>query len=672
MKRLLSVFLLLATLLSLFYFPVSALEEETGSAEETLPSSTTLVGTKHLPPICNQGEVGCCSSAAIAYMQFTNAVSHYIEANEPDKTFDPSSGEEKYLMSPKFTYFLSGSGTAYVYNILLENGCLTMDCSSFAYGKTNNYMVHNVRKPKLLVSEACSWSVQAGEMETAFEYRLKNYEQIWMNDVYKVDGKVQVTNTEIGKQLIEKIKRSLLDGNVVVTGGLSSVWTGYRTITKKGSIAKKGEQALAFSQGTPSGGHQVCIVGYDDDAECRVEGVTLKGAFLVANSWGTEWKNDGYVWLMYDALNEVSEYPELNFENRYFTMDQFCFVDWRTDIVSGKPDLYVEVTVTAEDRDTVYLETLRQDTVTSTVDKETYFMFRNQLHPTPQKDDHKHGTYLNFAGEADGEATEGVLAFSYNDLLTVEEGKQYSDYKFGFSLQARKGNYTVHSAVLKNAQGIVVAEMDLQDREITGTTEYFYFEQSVYKVTVPTVEGEGYRVEGFEGYYAKDSKVEVVVLPEEGYTLTNAAVKLSNGQTVQADKNGVCTITVTENLTVAMEVKAVNAAVKGYQAYVTAERVELYIQFAEEIVGKTVTISCGDQNNEVKVGSEAEAIIMSKEALEEKITVKSSEKVIAEYTLKDYLIAVVELDSVSTEEKAVANAFLIGGDYTQYLTDIKE
>lgn len=40
------------------------------------------------------------------------------------------------------------------------------------------------------------------------------------------------------------------------------------------------------------GGHAMCVVGYDDDK--------YGGAFLIMNSWGTRWGNQGMIWVKYD------------------------------------------------------------------------------------------------------------------------------------------------------------------------------------------------------------------------------------------------------------------------------------------------------------------------------------------------------------------------------------
>lgn len=45
------------------------------------------------------------------------------------------------------------------------------------------------------------------------------------------------------------------------------------------------------------GGHATCVIGYDDDI----------GAFLVRNSWGKEWGDNGYSWLSYEQYSKILE-----------------------------------------------------------------------------------------------------------------------------------------------------------------------------------------------------------------------------------------------------------------------------------------------------------------------------------------------------------------------------
>lgn len=568
MKKLICILLSALMILSVFSFSAVATEENKAENNETpapdlypeeddedLPSFFTLVGTPDLPPICNQGEIGCCASAAITYMQFTNAVSRYIREYEPEKTFEPATGELQYIMSPKWTYTLSGSGTAWVYDILKENGCLTMDKCMFEIRKTDGaFMFHNPKRPSQISTTAMSWQVQAGEMESAMGYRIKNYDQIWINNDYKVDGKVELTTTDAGQALLNRIKKAVTDGNVVVTGGFCYAWAYADSLTSAGNLASsKTEKAIVCSRGTNKAGHQVCIVGYDDDITCKYAGVTLKGAFLVANSWDTTWQNDGYCWMMYDALNERSEYEGLNFDDRILTMDQFCFIDWRTDIVNVMPDLYIEVEVTAKDRETVYIDGLRKDIKTGASNSYSYHMFTYSNHHP--KFNIESNQYINFDGVVDGEATRAVISLPYNDLLDIPEGKSISDYLYGISIKARKESFTLHSLKLKNAEGTVIASVEIEGEgtEISAASQKMFFEEPVYKVTLPDYATEAVKIAGTDAYYANGSDVPLSVTFSEGYNEGTMVLKTQDGTVLTKDENGNYLLKVTADTVLAVE-----------------------------------------------------------------------------------------------------------------------
>ena len=42
------------------------------------------------------------------------------------------------------------------------------------------------------------------------------------------------------------------------------------------------------------GGHAQCVVGYDDEK--------YGGAFLIMNSWGSQWGNNGFAWVNYKVF----------------------------------------------------------------------------------------------------------------------------------------------------------------------------------------------------------------------------------------------------------------------------------------------------------------------------------------------------------------------------------
>jgi C1A family cysteine protease len=55
------------------------------------------------------------------------------------------------------------------------------------------------------------------------------------------------------------------------------------------------------------GGHAMMTVGYDDNKIItnEVDGTQTRGAFLIRNSWGTQWGDNGYGWLPYEYVRIV-------------------------------------------------------------------------------------------------------------------------------------------------------------------------------------------------------------------------------------------------------------------------------------------------------------------------------------------------------------------------------
>ncbi len=53
------------------------------------------------------------------------------------------------------------------------------------------------------------------------------------------------------------------------------------------------------------GGHAILAVGYDNAKKIKQQGgPETTGAFLIRNSWGTEWGMDGYGWLPYRYVED--------------------------------------------------------------------------------------------------------------------------------------------------------------------------------------------------------------------------------------------------------------------------------------------------------------------------------------------------------------------------------
>ncbi len=440
-----------------------------------VPSSFSLIGTKHLPPIDNQGGLGTCASQAITYTQFTNAVSRYLHSIDEDIEWNPSSGDDRYIFAPKFTYNFSGSGTAWVYDILVDHGAaLLKDCKFYQTSsgyKTGDSL--NNRQPQTV-----SWQVGENELRDALQYRINHYDQIWMNTM-----NYNFTGSDAGKELLFRIKDALVQGNVVVTGGFAYSWQ-YTNLSAENArtsdLAKSGDRVAVWCNGT-SGGHQVSVVGYDDNLECTFNGVTMKGALLVANSWGTSWGNDGYFWVMYDAVNEISEFPELNeLQNRKPALDQFCFIYWETDVEVGFPEAYVTVELSVANREGFYMEITRTDaTDTSFTRVPALFDYGLNFKAIHGNYDYlaSNENYMTFSGVADGEAEIGYITIGYNNLCP--EGKTFDDYMWGVNIVSTYANVEIRKISLYDGSGTLRSEIvpsDSMKNVKTGTNSRFVFD----------------------------------------------------------------------------------------------------------------------------------------------------------------------------------------------------
>ncbi len=582
--------LLLALITALAALPTvgASAAEDTPAQAADLPSSYSLVehnenGT--LPPIDNQGSIGSCVGEAVTYMQFSNAVAHYMQEVRGNKDWKPNDGSNygnrKYLFSPKWTLNYSGAGTQWVYEILVHMGAPTQDRSCFYKTDTNSSQYQMGGR---LLTETTSWDVTGDVMQYALGYRLGSYEQIWTRTV----GGGQVTTTEEGRAFLDKIKASVLAGNVVVTGGASGKW-GYSNsnnvgrLTADGDISKTGEYACFAAQGSAAGGHQVSIVGWDDNATFTRNGVTMKGAFLVANSWGTNWKNAGYQWFMYDSINAKSEFAQqdssLDQEGRESSLDQFCFTDYH-DIVTEQPDLTLTVDVETDDREGVQILLTRQSkkyasnlnpNSISTYQPVLFYYgdFGVKVH---EKWDVEAPDYLNYAGEKNGETAKATFTFSYEDLYSnLPEGTVPEDYYWGFDVQVRSGQKAHVGKVSLKDKNLTELYSHEYNRTIDATsgdqTASFKCSSDCFIYTENTTL---YRIDPTEGStnpIPSGGEYSFTVRPGRHMTLRYARV-LANGAEILPNASGVYTL---RNITESVNLTVVNVMNDGNRDPITPE-----------------------------------------------------------------------------------------------------
>jgi len=100
--------------------------------------------------------------------------------------------------------------------------------------------------------------------------------------------------------LLNKIKTNLSAGLPSMFG--FTVYSSYSQTNSNG-----GKFPYPTSADSVAGGHAVVAIGYDDNMKIKNTdpgGVETKGAFLIRNSWGTDWGDEGYGWIPYKYVTE--------------------------------------------------------------------------------------------------------------------------------------------------------------------------------------------------------------------------------------------------------------------------------------------------------------------------------------------------------------------------------
>jgi len=99
--------------------------------------------------------------------------------------------------------------------------------------------------------------------------------------------------------------------------------------------------APSYPRESMLGGHAMSIVGWDDDKITSIG----RGAFIVRNSWGKDWCEEGYTWYPYGdlktereaAVENASEYPNVGYATE-MPWEIYATVDAKDVIPDPEPD----------------------------------------------------------------------------------------------------------------------------------------------------------------------------------------------------------------------------------------------------------------------------------------------------------------------------------------------
>lgn len=344
-------------------------------------------GGNYFPEIGNQQASNACVTWAAVYYQFTYEVAkkNNWNAKNPDNVFSPS----------------------YAYNYLNngENGSVSWEDLEFLL-KTQGVVRQTDFAPDNNGTPDFTWyngtdNTHSKALQRALETRMTNCSfEIFAPENFSEPVITNNKDPQLSrmKWLLSKQK------HVLYVVSCSQTWQYMKTT--------KGEYCVTSCQ-TFAGGHAMAIVGYDDDIECDLNGNGIiedfeKGAFLIANSWGENASrhNDGYVWLMYDALNKVSNDSTLNVKDRqpfmHYNFYRYIEVD------NFQPQLMAEITIQ---------QTKRND-FSITIGKSSGIQSQDLTQSTFVKNI---GGALGFDGKAPDKVQTHMFVFDFTNLYDSNE-----------------------------------------------------------------------------------------------------------------------------------------------------------------------------------------------------------------------------------------------------------
>ncbi|GKX64987.1 carbohydrate binding domain-containing protein [Inconstantimicrobium mannanitabidum] len=268
------------------------------NATSELPSSADNSTLKYFPTIGNQGSLGTCASFATTYYQMSYTLN--FDRNKDAKN-DPNN-LNKY--SPKWTYNFvnginnNGSSISGNYRIMQENGVPSL--ADYPYSP-DTVPETNYR----------AWPTNASIYKTAMKNRIDESGYVTIGD-----NSTKTPITSPSDSHLNEVKSLLANGKVLTFTTYIFSWNTSDYVVKDDPSTTLdddyvGQSICAWENRTQDGGHAMTVVGYNDNiwVDLNKDGKVEpgeKGAFKIANSWGTDWGNKGFMWISYDALNEVS------------------------------------------------------------------------------------------------------------------------------------------------------------------------------------------------------------------------------------------------------------------------------------------------------------------------------------------------------------------------------
>lgn len=215
-----------------------------------LPKRASL--RQYCPTPSSQGQYGTCVGWSVAYAART-----IMEAAAEGRTDPATNAAEAF--SPTFVYA----------NIKNPND---FNCSEGSHIEDALKLLKTKGVPKKTTySQDCESSIPSSVYTSASAYKIQDYFTVF-------------TSTATTEQKVKATKMAISQGRPVIIS--MSCYTSFNHATTQWN-----GEADKFR-----GYHAMCTVGYDDE----ING----GSFLIMNSWGTNWGDNGFTWVKYSDFGK--------------------------------------------------------------------------------------------------------------------------------------------------------------------------------------------------------------------------------------------------------------------------------------------------------------------------------------------------------------------------------
>lgn len=370
--------------------------------------------SKYFPPIGDQGALSTCTAWATVYYQMSYALNKQLdrEGNVPEN-----------IMSPYWVYSMinNGQDTGTYYSdalkILTEVGAVSI--KTVPIDAKNEDILYNIKAKKE------NWL-------EARKNRVEEYYTLNIGDSNAVTPVMSPTDPSL-----DSIKNALAAGEIFTATTYASCWK-TEQIKEHSEVPTNGnyinQQIITRTDDNSELAHRVTIVGYNDDiwVDINHDGQVQegeKGAFKIANSYGDQKDNEGFIWMSYDAVNAVSSVdsnPSFPLKSDFRKVGLFAVIGFTVDTNIEDNNTLLQIEFTSDDAKSIQLNIKAQSRDTDTIYEYAPVPFSNSNLMQNVGNSNLNGV------EADG--NKGTFCIDLSNVVTGITPDKLDDYNWEISV----------------------------------------------------------------------------------------------------------------------------------------------------------------------------------------------------------------------------------------------